>query len=98
MSLEDLTIFTVRECASLLHMSESRVRQLISRGELKGYVHRGRMNTKRLMVLESDLKTYIYSTYLEQYWKGNKRPESMPEITTNKYEPVRIYNKRGKDT
>jgi hypothetical protein len=50
------------------------------------------------MVLESDLKTYIYSTYLEQYWKGNKRPESMPKITTNKYEPVRIYNKRGKDT
>ena len=94
MSLEDLTMFNMKEVAALLHVSEGRARQLISRGRLRGFVHIGRGNKKRLMVMESDLKNYIYSVYLEQYWPGNKRPETMPKRIP---ECVSVKNKKGKD-
>ena len=77
--IEDVTMFTVQEAAALLHMSKSRVRQLVREGRLKGHIHMGRRWTKRIMILESDLKQFIHTFYLESYWPGNKRPEYMPD-------------------
>lgn len=80
--IEDVTMFTIRETASLLHMSESRVRQLVRDGRLKGHVHMGYRWSKRTMILQKDLEDFIHNFYLESFWKGRKRPGYMPDHRT----------------
>ena len=45
--ISDITFFTVRECAGLLHCSEAWVRQLIREGKLIAKVHLGPKRHKR---------------------------------------------------
>jgi len=71
----DLKLYTVKEVAEVLHLSVYRVRQHIRAGRLKAYVHLGRCNTKRLYVVEEDLRTFIFTHFLEDYWPGLKRPK-----------------------
>jgi hypothetical protein len=59
----------------ILHLSVYRIRQLIRENRLKAYVHVGRCNTKRLFVLEEDLRRFISEEFLEDYWPGLKRPK-----------------------
>lgn len=70
----DLRFYDTRQVAEILHLSTHRVRELIRIGRLKGRVHIGRCNTKRLMVIESDLRDFLHSDFLEMYWKGHRRP------------------------
>lgn len=76
MSIEDVTMYNVRELATLLHCGEANVRTLIHKGKLRGFVHRGTMNRRFLMVTEADLKEYIYTTYLQTYSSGRKPRQS----------------------
>ena len=73
----DLVFYTTFEVAELLHLSVSRVRQLIRTGRLKARVHRGRCNVKRLCVLQSDLRDFLHNDFLEQYWAGHRSPAQM---------------------
>ncbi len=78
----DFKLYNVKEVAEVLHLSVYRVRQHIRAGRLKAYVHLGRCNTKRLYVLEEDLRIFIFSHFLEDYWPGLKRPKmSISNIT-----------------
>ena len=70
-----IKLYTTQEIAEILHLSVYRIRQLIRAGRLKAYVHMGRCNTKRLMVLEEDLRRFIAQDFLEDYWPGLKRPK-----------------------
>jgi len=71
----DLKLYTVKEVAEILHLSVYRVRQHIRARRLKAYCHLGRCNTKRLFVVEEDLRTFIFTHFLEDYWPGLKRPK-----------------------
>ena len=73
MTQTDLKLYNVKEVAEILHLSVYRVRQHIRLGNLKAWVHMGRCNTKRLFVIESDLREFIYGHFLEEYWPGLKR-------------------------
>ncbi len=75
--ISDITFFTVKEVAAILHTSESWVRTLIRSGSLPAKVHIARKRHKRLIVFEDDLKAYIYTQYCEEYWPGAKRPERL---------------------
>ena len=72
----DLKLYTTAEVAEILRLSVYRVRQLIRLGRLKGYCHLAKCNTKRIFVVESDLKDFLYGDFLEAYWKGNRRPQA----------------------
>jgi len=72
----DLKLYTVKEVAEILHLSIYRVRQHIRAGKLKAHVHLGRCNTKRLYVVEQDLRLFIFTYFLEDYWPGLKRPKA----------------------
>ena len=71
-----LKIYNTYEVAEILRLSVYRVRQLIRLGRLKGYCHLSKCNTKRIFVVESDLKDFLYGDFLETYWKGNRRPQA----------------------
>jgi hypothetical protein len=71
----DIKLYNVKEIAEILHLSVYRIRQFIRTGKLKGHVHMGRCNTKRLFVLEQDLRRFISEEFLEDYWPGLKRPK-----------------------
>jgi len=71
----DLKLYSVKETAEILHLSVYRVRQHIRSGRLKAYVHLGRCNTKRLYIVEGDLRAFIFTHFLEDYWPGLKRPK-----------------------
>ena len=70
----DLRSYNTTQLGEILHLSLPSVRRLIRTGRLKGRVHIGRCNTKRLFVLESDLRDFLHNDFLEQYWKGHRRP------------------------
>ena len=70
-----IKLYTTQEIAEILHLSVYRIRQHIRAGRLKAYVHMGRCNTKRLFVLEEDLRRFISEEFLEAYWPGLKRPK-----------------------
>ena len=72
----DLKLYTTAEVAEILRLSVYRVRQLIRLGRLKGYCHLAKCNTKRIYVVESDLKDFLYGDYLEEYWRGSRRPQA----------------------
>ena len=72
----DLRFYDTKQVAEILHLSVYRVRQLIRLGRLKGYCHLAKCNTKRIYVVESDLKDFLYGDYLEEYWRGNRRPQA----------------------
>jgi hypothetical protein len=55
-------LYNVKEVAEILHLSVYRIRQFIRARTLKGYVHLGRCNTKRLYVLEEYLRHFIFAT------------------------------------
>ena len=78
----DLKLYNVKEVAEILHLSVYRVRQHIRARRLKAYVHLGRCNTKRLYVMEQDLKLFISTHFLEDYWPGLKRPKIPPSSIT----------------
>jgi hypothetical protein len=71
----DLKLYRVKEVAEILHLSVYRVRQRIRQRRLKAWVHLGRCNTKRLFIVESDLREFIYQHFLEVYWEGLRRPK-----------------------
>ena len=70
-----IKLYTPQEIAEILHLSVYRIRQFIRQKRLKAYVHLGRCNTKRLFVLEEDLRRFISEEFLEAYWPGLKRPK-----------------------
>ena len=70
-----IKLYTTQEVAEILHLSVYRIRQFIRENRLKAYVHMGRCNTKRLFVLEEDLRRFISEEFLEDYWPGLKRPK-----------------------
>ena len=72
----DLRFYDTKQVAEILHLSVYRVRQLIRTGRLKGYCHLAKCNTKRIYVVESDLKDFLYGDYLEEYWRGSRRPQA----------------------
>ena len=70
-----IKLYTPQEIAEILHLSVYRIRQFIRQKRLKAYVHLGRCNTKRLFVLEEDLRRFIAEEFLQDYWPGLKRPK-----------------------
>jgi len=77
---EDIVLYTCKQAADILHLSVYSVRKFIKQRRLKAFCHLSRCNTKRLFITQQDLRVFIYTYYLDNYWDGHKRPKLPKKI------------------
>lgn len=73
-----IKLYTVKEVAEILHLSQDRVRALVKEKRLKGYLHFGSMNLPKIYILDHDLRAFIEECFLSEYMSGSKKSYKRP--------------------